>query len=39
MEFFTKAWYQLCQDSGYHLLLKPRPQAAAYSEPYYWGRQ
>ena len=35
MEFFTKAWYQLCQDSGYHLLLKPRPQAAAYSEPYY----
>ena len=35
MEFFTKAWYQLCQDSGYHLLLNPRPQAAAYSEPYY----
>lgn len=35
MQFFTKVWYQLCQDSGYHLLLKPRPRAAAYSEPYY----
>ena len=35
MEFFTKEWYHLCQDSGYHLLLKPRPRTAAYSEPYY----
>ena len=35
MKFFTKSWYDLCQNSSWHLLLKVRPQAAEYSEKYY----
>ena len=35
MKFFTKSWYDLCQNSGWHLLLKVKPQAAEHSERYY----
>ena len=35
MIFFTRSWYDLCQNSGWHLLLKVKPQAAEYSEGYY----
>ena len=35
MEFFTREWYGLCQNSGWHLLLKVKPQAAERSEKYY----
>lgn len=35
MRYFTKEWYELCQECHFHLLLKVNEKAEAFSEEYY----
>ncbi|MBU3202482.1 DUF4085 domain-containing protein [Clostridium estertheticum] len=35
MNYFTKGWYELCQKTSNHLLLKEERQAEAFSEEYF----
>lgn len=35
MKYFTKEWYELCQKTGFHLLLEEEKQAETFSEEYF----
>jgi len=35
MKYFTKAWYELCQKTSYHLSLEEDGQAGTFSEEYF----
>jgi hypothetical protein len=35
MKYFTKEWYELCQKTSFHLLLKEEKQAKTFSEEYF----
>lgn len=35
MKYFTKEWYELCQNTSFHLALEEEKQAETYSEEYF----